>query len=149
MIQVVRRTGHSSYYVEKGMGAMGRTPRQMGIQGDTPLSGGGKTILIVVHVEPPAHFFHCIRITIYNDSIPNLAGGDCYLASSSILRLRKDLFDTKNAPCCPIAIVGCYSGSSYDDHHVSRGNRAASKLDYQSTITNNNDHTDNTKTGQF
>lgn len=25
----------------------------------------------------------------------------------------------KNAPCCPIAVVGCYSGSSQDDHNVS------------------------------
>lgn len=24
----------------------------------------------------------------------------------------------KNAPCCPIAVVACYSGSSADDHHV-------------------------------
>ena len=24
----------------------------------------------------------------------------------------------QNAPCCPIAIVACYSGSSQDDHHV-------------------------------
>jgi len=31
MIAVVKRTGHSSYYVEKGMGAMGKSPAQMGI----------------------------------------------------------------------------------------------------------------------
>jgi len=32
MINCVRRTGHSSFYVEKGMSAMGKTPKQLGIQ---------------------------------------------------------------------------------------------------------------------
>lgn len=41
MIAVVKRTGHSSYYVEKGMGAMGKSPTQMGIQGDFRINGGG------------------------------------------------------------------------------------------------------------
>lgn len=41
MIAVVRRTGHSSFYVEKGMGAMGKTPKQLGIQGDYRINGGG------------------------------------------------------------------------------------------------------------
>lgn len=43
MINVVRRTGHSSYYVEKGMSAMGKTPKQMGLQADSfnRVSGGG------------------------------------------------------------------------------------------------------------
>ncbi|KII95931.1 hypothetical protein PLICRDRAFT_233443 [Plicaturopsis crispa FD-325 SS-3] len=40
MVNVVKRTGHSSFYVEKGMGAMGKTPRQMGIQGDFGINGG-------------------------------------------------------------------------------------------------------------
>lgn len=42
MITVVKRTGHSSYYVEKGMAAMGKTPSQMGLQGDHRICGGGK-----------------------------------------------------------------------------------------------------------
>ena len=42
MISVVRRTGHSSYYVEKGMNAMGKTPKQLGIQTDYKISGGGE-----------------------------------------------------------------------------------------------------------
>ena len=42
MISVVRRTGHSSYYVEKGMNAMGKTPKQLGIQPDLKICGGGK-----------------------------------------------------------------------------------------------------------
>ena len=41
MISVVRRTGHSSYYVEKGMNAMGKTPKQLGIQTDYKINGGG------------------------------------------------------------------------------------------------------------
>lgn len=40
MINVVRRTGHSSFYVEKGMSAMGKTPKQMGIQGEFRVNGG-------------------------------------------------------------------------------------------------------------
>ncbi|CAA7260259.1 unnamed protein product [Cyclocybe aegerita] len=71
MISVVKRTGHSSFYVEKGMSAMGMTPKQMGIQGDSfRVNGGAFPIWL------------------------------------------------ENAPCCPIAIIACYSGSSQDDHHL-------------------------------
>lgn len=42
MIAVVKRTGHSSYYVEKGMGAMGKSPAQMGIpEREFKIHGGG------------------------------------------------------------------------------------------------------------
>ncbi|KAF9534970.1 hypothetical protein CPB83DRAFT_223886 [Crepidotus variabilis] len=70
MINVVRRTGHSSYYVEKGMSAMGKTPKQMGLQADSfnRVSGGAFPVWL------------------------------------------------ENAPCCPIAIVAAYSGSSQEDH---------------------------------
>ncbi|KAI9066372.1 hypothetical protein FKP32DRAFT_1622353, partial [Trametes sanguinea] len=70
MIAVVRKTGHSSYYVEKGMNAMGKTPKQLGIQGEYKINGGAFPIWL------------------------------------------------ENAPCCPIAVVACYSGSSQDDHHM-------------------------------
>ncbi|KAJ7937352.1 hypothetical protein B0H13DRAFT_1945485 [Mycena leptocephala] len=70
MINVVKRTGHSSYYVEKGMAAMGKTPKQMGLQGEFRVNGGAFPIWL------------------------------------------------ENAPCCPIAIVACYSGSSQDDHRL-------------------------------
>ncbi|KAI5124794.1 hypothetical protein M0805_005428 [Coniferiporia weirii] len=40
MINVVRRTGHSSYYVEKGICAMGKTPKDIGIRGDYSVNGG-------------------------------------------------------------------------------------------------------------
>jgi uncharacterized protein (UPF0303 family) len=42
MIAVVRRTGHSSFYVEKGMGAMGKTPKQLGLSPDLRIHGGGE-----------------------------------------------------------------------------------------------------------
>lgn len=46
MISVVKRTGHSSYYVEKGMSAMGKTAKQMGIQGEYRVNGGGGFITL-------------------------------------------------------------------------------------------------------
>ncbi|KAJ3558943.1 hypothetical protein NM688_g633 [Phlebia brevispora] len=70
MIAIVKRTGHSSYYVEKGMAAMGKTPKQMGIVGDYRICGGAFPVWL------------------------------------------------ENAPCCPIAVAACYSGSSVDDHHL-------------------------------
>lgn len=75
MIQVVRRTGHSSYYVEKGMGAMGRTPKQMGIQGEYRICGGGKRLSL--------HYMRlgCQLVDLRN-SIPSLAGGDSWLCLS-------------------------------------------------------------------
>jgi uncharacterized protein (UPF0303 family) len=42
MIAVVRRTGHSSFYVEKGMGAMGKSPQQLGLPPDLRIHGGGE-----------------------------------------------------------------------------------------------------------
>jgi len=69
-VTVVRRTGHSSFYVEKGMGAMGKTPQQLGLPPDLRIHGGAFPIWL------------------------------------------------QNAPCCPIAVVACYSGSSADDHHM-------------------------------
>ncbi|KAI0301876.1 hypothetical protein B0F90DRAFT_1809967 [Multifurca ochricompacta] len=81
MISVVRRTGHSSFYVEKGMGAMGKTPKQLGLPSDLRIHGGG---------EP-----------IHTPSTP-----------------RYNRFRPDNAPCCPIAVIACYSGSSADDHHM-------------------------------
>lgn len=40
MVGVVRQTGHSSYYVEKSMSAMGKSAKQLGIQGDYIIHGG-------------------------------------------------------------------------------------------------------------
>jgi len=41
MVNIVKRTGHSSFYVEKGMSAMGKTPQQMGIYGESSRVNGG------------------------------------------------------------------------------------------------------------
>jgi hypothetical protein len=73
MINVVRRTGHSSYYVEKSMSALGKTARQMGMPDNFRVSGGAYPIWL------------------------------------------------ENAPCCPIAVVACYSGSSPEDHNLVSG----------------------------
>ncbi|KAH6915186.1 hypothetical protein BKA70DRAFT_1258225 [Coprinopsis sp. MPI-PUGE-AT-0042] len=40
MIAVVKRTGHSSFYVEKGMSAMGKTAKQFVEGGDVRVNGG-------------------------------------------------------------------------------------------------------------
>lgn len=42
MISVVKRTSHSSFYVEKGMSAMGKTAKQMGVDGEFAVRGGGQ-----------------------------------------------------------------------------------------------------------
>jgi uncharacterized protein (UPF0303 family) len=52
MIAVVRRTGHSSFYVEKGMGAMGKTPQQLGLAPDLRIHGGGElTVAVPPHLR--------------------------------------------------------------------------------------------------
>ena len=43
MISVVKRTSYSSYYVEKGMSAMGKTAKQMGVEGEFAVRGGGQS----------------------------------------------------------------------------------------------------------
>lgn len=54
MINCVKRTGHSSYYVEKGMGAMGKTPKQLGIQGaEYRIHGGGVFIYLLASRNEP------------------------------------------------------------------------------------------------
>jgi len=46
MVDVVKRTSHSSYFVEKGMSAMGKTAKQIGLDEDTRVTGGGRNFLI-------------------------------------------------------------------------------------------------------
>ncbi|KAF8916812.1 hypothetical protein CPB85DRAFT_1288037 [Mucidula mucida] len=70
MVDVVKRTGHSSFYVEKSMNAMGKTTKQMGMPAEFRVHGGAFPIWL------------------------------------------------ENAPCCPIAVVACFSGSSQDDHSL-------------------------------
>lgn len=40
IMNVVKQTGHSSFYVEKGMSALGKTAKQMGMQNESRVSGG-------------------------------------------------------------------------------------------------------------
>jgi hypothetical protein len=42
MMNVVRRTGHSSFYVEKGMGAVGKSAKQAHIGSEFRIQGGGQ-----------------------------------------------------------------------------------------------------------
>ncbi|KAJ6627520.1 hypothetical protein B0H10DRAFT_391763 [Mycena sp. CBHHK59/15] len=90
MINVVKRTGHSSFYVEKGMAAMGKTPKQMGLQGEFRVNGGAFPIWL------------------------------------------------ENAPCCPIAVVACYSGSSQEDHRLV----ATTVRDYLNKLSRNSSSPD-------
>jgi uncharacterized protein (UPF0303 family) len=41
MINVVRRTGHSSFYVEKGISALGKSVTEIGIRSEYTVYGGG------------------------------------------------------------------------------------------------------------
>ncbi|KAK7060215.1 hypothetical protein VNI00_000980 [Paramarasmius palmivorus] len=91
MINVVKRTGHSSFYVEKAMSAMGRSSRQLFDGQDMParVQGGGKSATTNLHRDVMAEI-SMIAFPIW----------------------------LENAHCCPIAVVACYSGSSQEDHHL-------------------------------
>ena len=56
MISVVKRTSHSSYYVEKGMSAMGKTAKQMGVEGEFAVRGGGQSQLAPMRWPCLIHF---------------------------------------------------------------------------------------------
>lgn len=51
MVGVVKQTGHSSYYVEKSMSAMGKSAKQMGIQGEVMVHGGGEYFQCAIRLE--------------------------------------------------------------------------------------------------
>ena len=65
MVNVVKRTGHSSYYVEKGMSAMARG--QAGVQSDLKVYGGGQWF------HPLCQCSRCSRVP--HDSVSDLARG--------------------------------------------------------------------------
>ena len=126
MINIVRRTGHSSFYVEKGMNAMNKTPKQMGIQIESlRVNGGGRHL-------PPVYTMKCWLS--FPSSLSNMAGGRPIRCQ---IHLNKETWPlSKNAPCCPIAIAAAYSGSSQEDHNVSvlldRLSGFAEKIPFQS-----------------
>ncbi|KAI0761728.1 hypothetical protein BC629DRAFT_1545324 [Irpex lacteus] len=71
----------------------------------------------------------CGRATLFACTVGDLGGiagvGDVSLDSWACLEGDyricgggEFLYYETNAPCCPIAIVACYSGSSADDHHL-------------------------------
>lgn len=69
MVNVVKRTSHSSYFVEKGMSAMGKTAKQIGLDEDTRVTGGGGSFLNFCSD-------YCGK-TDGKRSVPNLVGGMC------------------------------------------------------------------------
>ena len=42
MMSVVRRTGHSSFYVEKALNALGKPAKELGLDSDAKVVGGGE-----------------------------------------------------------------------------------------------------------
>lgn len=76
MIAVVRRTGHSSFYVEKGMGAMGKTPKQLGLPPDLRIHGGGEPLVIVTTRASTKNGF---GTDVSTSSLSNMAPGECWL----------------------------------------------------------------------
>lgn len=79
MISVVRRTGHSSYYVEKGMNALGKTQKQLGIPPDLKISGGGKHarygVRTVEHSNVPFTAFPIWLEVRTNTTLPRYSSG--------------------------------------------------------------------------
>ena len=63
MVNVVKRTGHSSYYVEKGMSAMARG--QAGVQSDLKVYGGGQWFRPFCVNVPVAHASLMIAFPIW------------------------------------------------------------------------------------
>ena len=110
MVNVVKRTGHSSYYVEKGMSAMSRG--QAGLQSDVRVYGGGQCLST------------CVSILLLFTRLArqHSRSGWKYAYTSSPFLLSNPHLKFQNALCCPIAVIACYSGSSKDDHHVCRLN---------------------------
>jgi len=86
MINVVKRTGHSSYYVEKGISAMGKTstPNQilMGIQNEFRVHGGAFPIwlenghccpiAVVACYSGSSHDDHTLVVTTIRDYLNKL-----------------------------------------------------------------------------
>lgn len=71
MINVVRRTGHSSYYVEKGIGAMGKTPKDMGIRSDYMVNGGGEFFDFRNHSSTCTYRYQSISYMVTGDQVPH------------------------------------------------------------------------------
>jgi uncharacterized protein (UPF0303 family) len=70
MIAVVKRTSHSSYYVEKGMSAMGKTAKQTGTEGEFTIRGGGQLFIMLMC----CYGVSSELILPVKNSISNLAG---------------------------------------------------------------------------
>jgi uncharacterized protein (UPF0303 family) len=61
MVELVRRTGHCTFYIEKGMQAVGKTVEQLGLTGDLHVAGGGPFLprpLLDANILTSAHCQH-------------------------------------------------------------------------------------------
>jgi len=94
MISVVRRTGHSSYYVEKGMSAMGKTAKQMGIQTEHRVNGGGAfhIFCLLIGIYPPLAFPIWLEVSGTNQLVLGLTATERPLLSDCSRRLLLWLF---------------------------------------------------------
>jgi uncharacterized protein (UPF0303 family) len=90
MVELVRRTGHCTFYIEKGMQAVGKTVEQLGLTGDLHVAGGGLFLPRPLPDVTRAYFYFLTAFPLWLD----------------------------NAPTCPIAIVVLHSGESSEDHRV-------------------------------
>lgn len=114
MMSVVKRTGHSSWYVEKAMSSLGKTSREMGLarpEGDLRAYGGGE--ILPPSCLPQADLQFHAAFPIWLEVRPSSRA----LFSLFVLEFMPVLY-VQNTAVCPIAIVGAYSGSSIDDHNV-------------------------------
>jgi len=125
MVNVVRRTGHSSYYVEKGMGAMGKTPKQMGIQGEFRINGGAYPIWL-----ENAHCCPIAVIACYSGSSQE----DHHLVVTVIKDFLAKLSRTNNTapsgPTIPEPEISLVPPRESSDAHTSDLRRAESPCDH-------------------
>ena len=115
MIKVVRRTGHSTFYVERGLAAIGRNGDQLGLSfPEYRIDGGGSCLILFIEL--------CFNLDSKSPAFP------VWLQSS---------------PISPVAVIAVYSGSSPEDHHVSITNGAMSDFitDHSETFLVNRHNT--------
>lgn len=82
MVDVVKRTGHSSFYVEKSMLAMGKTPTQLGMPGEAKAYGGGESKLATRQ-----------DVNLMVHSLSYMVRGQCYRTRCKVDRLIRRIIE--------------------------------------------------------
>jgi len=93
MIAVVKRTGHSSYYVEKGIGAMGKNQAQLGIGSDFQVHGGAFPVWLENAFCCPIGVVACYSGSSHDDHHLVVTGIKDYLK-----KLKRDATKLLNPP---------------------------------------------------